>query len=125
LSLEPRQARGRGCRGSYWKRLNTLWSKEDDADLAYAVEKLIEAGRARASVHFIGCRLHDGRKFASDLLARALLEAVRQPVDGELKMNDRTMFQHYAEEVFKQLDQAQDVSTDALRSTRIAAPAAV
>lgn len=105
---------GEAVEGSYWKRLNILWSKEDDADPAYAVEKLIEAGRARASVHFIGYHLHDGRKFASDLLARALLEAVRQPVEGELEMNDRTMFQHCAQEIFKQLDQAQDVSTDTL-----------
>lgn len=43
-----------------------------------------------------------------------MLEAVRQLVEGELEMNDRTMFQHYAQEVFKQLDQAQDVSTDTL-----------
>jgi len=99
---------------SYWKRLNILWSKEDDADPAYAVEKLIEVGRARASVHFIGYHLHDGRKFCSDLLAKALLEALRQPVEGESDMNDRTMFQHYALEIFKQLDQAGDLSTDAM-----------
>jgi uncharacterized membrane-anchored protein YhcB (DUF1043 family) len=78
------------------------------------VEKLIEAGRARASVHFIGYHLHDGRTFSSDLLARALLEALRQPVEGESDMNDRTMFQHYVQEIFKQLDEADDVSTDTL-----------
>lgn len=105
---------GKAIEGLYWKRLNILWSKEEDADPAYAVEKLIEAGRARASVHFIGFYLHDGRKFGSDLLARALLEAVQQPVEGEIEMNDRTMFQHYALEIFKQLDQAQEVSTDTL-----------
>ncbi|TWB93196.1 Xre family transcriptional regulator [Bradyrhizobium macuxiense] len=100
--------------GSYWKRLNILWSKEDDADPAYAVEKLIEAGRARAAVHFIGYHLHDGRTFASDLLTRTLFDAVRQPVEGELDMNDRTMFQHYAQEIFKRLDEADDVSTKTL-----------
>lgn len=105
---------GEAIEASYWKRLNVLWSKEVDSDPAYAVEKLIEAGRARASVAFIGYHLHDGRKFASDLLARALIEAARQPVEGELEMNDRTMFQHYAQEIFKQLDEADDVSTDTL-----------
>ncbi|MGY3591735.1 hypothetical protein ACVIGB_008684 [Bradyrhizobium sp. USDA 4341] len=90
------------------------WSKEDDADPTYAVEKLIAAGRARAALHFIGYHLHDGRKFASDLLTRALFEAVRQPVEGELDMNDRTMFQHYAQEIFKRLDEADDVSTKTL-----------
>ncbi|CCD86689.1 conserved protein of unknown function [Bradyrhizobium sp. ORS 285] len=105
---------GEAIETSYWKRLNILWSKEDDADPAYAVEKLIEAGRARASIHFIGYHLHDGKKFPSDLLLRALLEAVRQPVESELDMNDRTMFQHYAQEIFNQLDQADDVSTDTL-----------
>ncbi|MFX4982804.1 hypothetical protein ABTB81_19575, partial [Acinetobacter baumannii] len=48
---------GEAIEASYWKRLNILWSKEDDADPAYAVEKLIEAGRARASIHFIGYHL--------------------------------------------------------------------
>ncbi|MEZ2142245.1 XRE family transcriptional regulator [Bradyrhizobium sp. DN5] len=105
---------GENIEDSYWKRLNILWSKDDDADAAYAVEKLIEVGRARASVSFIGYHLHDGRKFASDLLVKALLEAARQPVEGELEMNDRTMFQHYAQEIFKQLDEAEDVSTDRL-----------
>lgn len=105
---------GEAIEASYWKQLNILWSKEDDADPAYAIEKLIEAGRARASIQFIGYHLHDGRKFASDLLVRALLEAVRQPVEGDLDMNDRTMFQHYAQEIFNQLDQAYDVSTDTL-----------
>jgi transcriptional regulator with XRE-family HTH domain len=105
---------GKNIEDSYWQRLNIRWSKEDDADPAYAVEKLIEAGRARASVSFIGYHLHDGRKFASDLLAKALLQAARQPVEGELGMNDRTMFQHYAQEIFKQLDEADDVSTDML-----------
>jgi hypothetical protein len=105
---------GEAIERSYWKRLNILWSREDDSDPAYAVEKLIEAGRARASVTFIGYHLHAGRKFASDLLARALVEAARQPVEGELEMNDRTMFQHYSQEIFKQLDDADDVSTETL-----------
>jgi uncharacterized membrane-anchored protein YhcB (DUF1043 family) len=108
-----RQA-GEAIEDSYWKRLNILWSKEDDADPAYAVEKLIAAGRARAGIHFIGFHLHDRKKFASDLLARALIEAVRQPVEGELETNDRTMFQHYAQEIFKQLDDADDVSMETL-----------
>lgn len=105
---------GKNIEDSYWKRLNILWSKEDDADPTYAVQKLIEAGRARASISFIGYHLHDGRKFAPELLVKALLEAARQPVEGELEMNDPTMFQHYAQEIFKQLDQAQDVSTETL-----------
>ncbi len=97
----------------YWKRFNILWSKEDDADPTYVVEKLIEAGRARASVHFIGYHLHGGTTFASELLARALFEAGSQPVESELDGNDQ-MLQYYAEEIFKRLDEAKDVSTDTL-----------
>jgi uncharacterized membrane-anchored protein YhcB (DUF1043 family) len=108
-----RQA-GEAVEASYWKRFPILWGKEDDADPVYAIEKLIAVGRARDSIHFIGYHLHDGRKFASDLLAKALIEAVRQPVEGEPGMNDRTMFQHYAQEIFKQLDNADDVSTETL-----------
>ena len=105
---------GEAIEGLYWKQLNILWSKEDDADPAYAVEKLIQAGRARGSVHFIGYHLHDGRRFSNELLAKALTESLRQPREGELDMNDRTMFQHYVQEIFKQLDEADDVSTDML-----------
>jgi hypothetical protein len=105
---------GETIEAAYWKRLNVFWSKGDDSNPAYVVKKLIEAGRARASVHFIGYHLHDRKKFSSDLLARALLEALRKPVEGESDMNDRTMFQHYVQEIFKQLDEADDVSTDTL-----------
>src|SRR5262249_5905423 len=48
---------GKVIERSYWTRLNMLWSRED-ADPAYAIEKLIEVGRARASVQFIGMQLH-------------------------------------------------------------------
>ena len=104
---------GETIEASYWKRLNVLWSKGGVSNPAHPVEKLIEAVPARASVHFIGYHLHEGRKFSSDLLARALLEALWQPVEGETDMNDRTMFQHYVQEmIFKQLAEADDVSTD-------------
>jgi transcriptional regulator with XRE-family HTH domain len=99
---------------TYWKRLNVFWTAGDDSNPEYVVEKLIEAGRARASVHFIGYHLHNKKKFASDLLVRALIEAIRQPVEGKSDMNDMTMFQHYVQEIFKQLDEADDVSSDTL-----------
>jgi transcriptional regulator with XRE-family HTH domain len=105
---------GATVENAYWKRTGIQWNREEEFDPTYAVEKLIHAGRARVSIHLIGMYLHDGRKFASDLLAKALLEAVRQPVEGELEMNDRTMFQHYAQEIFNQLDAADDMPTDAL-----------
>jgi hypothetical protein len=40
------------------------------------------------------------------------MEALRRPVDGDLHSNERSMIQHYALETFKQLDQANDVTTD-------------
>lgn len=105
---------GATVENAYWKRTSIQWNREEGLEPTYAVEKLIQAGRARVSVHLIGMYLHDGRKFTSDLLSRALLEAVRQPVEGELEMNDRTMFQHYAQEIFRQLDAAQDMPTGIL-----------
>jgi transcriptional regulator with XRE-family HTH domain len=100
--------------GEYWKKVPVLWAKDDDSDASYAVDMLIAAGRARDSVHLIGYHLHGGQRFASALLVKALMEAVRQPVDGDLHSNDRTMFQHYALEIFKQLDQAGDVTTETM-----------
>jgi transcriptional regulator with XRE-family HTH domain len=99
---------------AYWKKVPILWAKDEDSDTSYAVEMLIAVGRARDSVHLIGYHLHDGRRFASALLAKALMQAVRQPVDGDLHSNDRTMFQHYALEIFKQLDQSNDITIDTM-----------
>ncbi|MBB4395075.1 helix-turn-helix transcriptional regulator [Bradyrhizobium sp. ERR14] len=102
---------GDNTESAYWKRTHLQWPREPDFEPAYAVEQLIKAGRARASINLIGMYLHGGTKFAPDLLSRALLEAARQPVQGELEMNERTMFQHYAQEIFGQLDAAEDFPT--------------
>ncbi|MDF0579227.1 helix-turn-helix domain-containing protein [Bradyrhizobium yuanmingense] len=105
---------GTATENAYWKTTRIQWSRDEEFEPACAVEKLIEAGRARASIHLIGLHLHDGRKFAADLLVKALLEALRQPITDELEMNERTMFQHYVQEVFKQLDEAADVPNETL-----------
>jgi transcriptional regulator with XRE-family HTH domain len=105
---------GPDIESGYWKRVRVLWAKDDASDASCAVESLIAAARARDSVHLIGDHLHDGRRFATAVLAKALTEAARQPVERELHHNDRTMFRHYALEIFKQLDQANDISTDAM-----------
>lgn len=107
------QRAGPAIEKAYWKRVNVLWSKDDDSDPAHAVEKLIEAGRARESVHLIGYHLHTGTRLTSHLMVTALVEALRQPLDGA-HGNDRTMFQHYALEIFKQLDRANDVATETM-----------
>jgi len=106
---------GEAVEHAYWKATRIQWNRDEEFDPTYAVEKLIEAGRARASIHLIGMYLHDGRKFAAELLVKALLEAVRQPVTDELEMNERTMFQHYAQEAFKQLDEPATSLTKPLR----------
>jgi transcriptional regulator with XRE-family HTH domain len=105
---------GEAVEHAYWKATRIQWNRDEEFEPTYAVEKLIESGRARASIHLIGMYLHDGRKFAAELLVKALLEAVRQPVTDELEMNERTMFQHYAQEAFKQLDEASDVPNETL-----------
>ena len=105
---------GFAIEAAYWKKASTFWMRDDDSDVSYAVEKLIEAGRARDSVHLIGYHFHAGKKFGSELLVNALTEAARQPVEADLHQNERSMFQHYALEIFKRLDQANDVATDAM-----------
>src|SRR5262249_4658735 len=54
------QRAGLATEKAYWRKVNVLWSRDDDSDPAYAVERLIEAGRARESVHLIGYHLHIG-----------------------------------------------------------------
>jgi hypothetical protein len=71
-----------------------------------AVEKLIEAHRAKHAIQLVGHSLQE--KLPAELLVRVLTQAVKEPwVHTE---NNGTMFQYYVVEIFKYLDRTGLVS---------------
>lgn len=89
----------------YWKRAAALWMEGSNDDVVFMANKLIDVGRARPALHFIGHHLSKG--LPSELLIRILHEAVQQPWDkNQDDHNEPTMFQHYVAEILQCLDKA-------------------
>jgi len=103
------QRTGSACQAEYWLRVSVVSTKGEFSDPSYAVDRLIEAGRARDAVHFIDRQAGRGCRFSSELLVRALMEASRQPIQGNVNCVADTTFQYSAVEIFKQLDEAGDI----------------
>lgn len=96
---------GQDIEDLYWKRAPALWMEGDVDDVVFMANKLIEAGRARPALHFVGHHLP--KKLPSELLVRVLEQAIRQPWDkNEDDHNEPTMFQHFVAEILKALDEA-------------------
>lgn len=99
---------GSDIEGLYWRRASTLWMGEDCDETAFAIRKLIAAGRARHAVA-LADRRGKGR-LPSELLVEMLQKAVEEPfdVENDAEGNSRTMLQHYISEIFQTLDQRED-----------------
>ncbi|AUW47192.1 hypothetical protein CUJ84_pRLN3000054 (plasmid) [Rhizobium leguminosarum] len=106
------QQMGVNLETQYWKKAPILWVDEEPADTAFALNKLIEVGRARHAIHLVGLRSHKGMKLDSNLLVRTLKEAAQEPVDSETDGNEATMFQHYVAEILTDLDKREDLDTN-------------
>jgi hypothetical protein len=98
---------------AYWDTTSIVWIDEGE-EAAYAIQKLIAAGRAQHALQLAGRK----RQVAlpSALLIEVLRQALRQPPDAKGPSNDATMFQHYVVEILKQLDERTDVKADDLAS---------
>ncbi|WP_244425787.1 helix-turn-helix domain-containing protein [Rhizobium etli] len=103
---------GAEIEAQYWRKAPILLVDEEPADTAFALNKLIEVGRARHAVHLVGLRSHNGMKLDSNLLVRVLREAAQQPIDSETDSNEATMFQHYVAEIFADLDKREDLDAN-------------
>jgi hypothetical protein len=95
----------------YWRRIRTLLIDGDVGEVTFAIEQLIEAGRAR---HAIGLAGHHVRKqVPAKLLSRLLLAAVKeewpaQPDDS----NEPVMLQHFVEEILLHVDERNELPDD-------------
>ena len=93
---------------SYWSRTDLFWMDGTPEDRAFAANKLIEAHRARAAIHFMG---HTPKDFPSSLLVRALYEALGEPWSKD-EVHASTMFVYSVEEILLRLDKSPDVTED-------------
>ena len=99
-------AAGKEVEDTYWSRRSVFFINSSTADLVCAVEKLIEAHRAKHAIQLVGHSLQE--KLPAELLVRVLTQAVKEPwVHTE---NNDTMFQYYVVEIFKYLDRTGLVS---------------
>ena len=104
---EQARASGDDVETLYWKRTPTLWIEGDVSDTIFALNKLLEVGRARHALELVGRELKEG--LPSELLVKVLLQAANEPSENEPGHNERVMFKHYVAEVLKKLDTATDV----------------
>jgi hypothetical protein len=93
----------------YWKRCNVYWVQGNVDDLTFAIEKLIDVGRARQAIHIIGREIESS--FPADLLLRTLNETVKELTSPE-NGNDASMFQHHVINIFKKLDDMEGIPED-------------
>jgi transcriptional regulator with XRE-family HTH domain len=105
-------AAGPDIEAAYWAR-SPIWWIEEGEEAAFAIQKLIDTGRARHAVHLAARERKDG-SLPSPLLVAVLQEAIRQPFEDDGDSNGRTMFQHYVVEILQQLDTRADVEADDL-----------
>jgi hypothetical protein len=101
-------ASGEAVSSLYCKRVHPFLINGDAGEVTFAIERLIEAGRALHAIDLAG---HNVRKLLpSELLSRLLLAAVNQersepPGDS----NQTVMLQHFVEEILLHLDERNEL----------------
>jgi hypothetical protein len=93
-------AAGKEVEDTDWSQRHVFFINSSTADLVFAVEKLIEAHRAKHAIELAGHSLRE--KLPLELLVRVLTQAVKEPwVHTE---NNDSRFQYYVVEIFLYLD---------------------
>lgn len=100
---------GKEVEDLYWSRTSILGIDNEPESMAFAIGKLLEAGRARHATYLAG---HYGKGLTSELLVRTLTEAAQQPWPEGADTNEGTMFPYSVEELLQRLDEAGDVPED-------------
>ena len=100
--------------GRYWEHVNPGWCNNSEEELNYATNKLIEAGRPAAALHFSHINL---KKLTSDLLRRLLTELPTTSEDDNLVRHTDS---HDIKEIFKILTERKAFSLDDMASLEFA-----
>lgn len=97
---------------NYWKRAPLFWGGDDSTAIAHAIQKFIDAGRARHALALTG----PGSKLnlPSKLLIELLQKAASQPMEEDSSGNAATMSQYHVTEILTLLDGRDDVDRAAL-----------
>jgi DNA-binding transcriptional regulator YiaG len=106
---------GAAMEKQYWQWVPVVWldGDGDGIDLEFAIDKLIEVGRARHALFLAGRDLNK-TTLPTTTLVRLLEQAIRQPFEETMGSNDPVMFQHYVKQMLTRLDNASDVSENTL-----------
>jgi transcriptional regulator with XRE-family HTH domain len=109
---EQARALGAPLEDEYWRRFTARWIDGADADLEFAVRKLVSVGRARHALSLAG---RDRRRaLTSATLIDVLEQASRPPSDAPEDPDGPVMFRHYVADLLTRLDERPDVSEDAI-----------
>lgn len=92
---------GGAVEAAYWAKLEIFQINVPAAKRPRAVERLLQAKRAWATVSFAGQHVAD---IPSDLLVRVLTEALSDQPKKASDGNEGTMFQFYVTQIFEKLD---------------------
>ena len=101
---------GREVEDLYWKQCNLYSIDPNGDDAAFAVEKLIGAGRARHAIHIIGQATDTS--LPPELILHTLTEAAKESWINPENGNDVGMFRHYIIEIFRKLDDIGGIPED-------------
>lgn len=105
---------GADIEAEYWKHTPPLWMDGDVDDVVFMADKLIDAGRAREALHFVGHHLP--KSLPSALLVRVLDETLRQPWDAKRDdHNEPTMFRYHVARLLKAIDESGVSENELLR----------
>jgi transcriptional regulator with XRE-family HTH domain len=92
---------------AYWAKIVIFQISVSASFRPLIVERLLQAKRARATVHFAGQYVAD---IPSDLLIRVLTEALHDQPTGD--GNENTMLEHYVTLIFDKLDNDPSMTED-------------
>jgi hypothetical protein len=93
----------------YWSRTDIPGIPGDTETVAFALRKLLAAGRARHATHLAGAR---AKIVPSELIVGILTEAAREPRPEGADASEGAMFLYSVEELLQRLDKDGDVPED-------------
>jgi hypothetical protein len=100
---------GREIEGLYWSRTGILGITGDTEAAAFALGKLLAAGRARHATHLAAVH---AKGLSSELIVKILTQAAREPWPEGADASEGAMFLYSVQELLQRLDKAGDVSED-------------
>jgi len=98
---------GDSVRLQYWRSASVYWARDNEDEVAFGVQQLIDAGRARAAIYLTaGSR----QQLPARLIVTMLTDAVKEPRPDPVDLSEATMFQWSVGQLLLRLDTDDQVS---------------